>query len=328
MPTPTFPEPRLSEVGAAAPEPPPALPKTLAALRDGPIRSTDVAKLSDLNRADARLLTEAWSAMPEESRIAIVETMDRLAEERVELLFGRALRVAVEDDSPVVRQLAVAALWEDQGNDLAEHLVQLVADDPSQDVRAESARTLGSFAERAAGGEVDEGLAGRIRQTLIEVVADDAAPYVLRRRALEAVGSFGRAPTVRALIADAYDDEDEGIRASALYAMGRSHDPSWLSTVLDELQSPEGELRYEAARAAGAVGDEEAIPELANLTGDDDPEVRHAAVTALGVIGGRAAVHVLRSLLDNADEADEELISLALEEASESIDPHQGGAAS
>ncbi len=324
MPTPTSPEPPLNDGAGAVAAPP--LASTLAALRRGPIDAADVARLSDLSRPAMAELAAAWPALPEPARVAIVRRMEELAEDRIELDFGRALRVALDDDSPVVRQLAVAALWEDERGDLLARLRSLLTDDPSQDVRAEAARGLGRFAEQAAAGDLDEGVAAALRADLESLVADEANPYGVRRRALESVGVFGRDVVVRGLIRDAYESDDQGLQASALFAMGRSSDRRWLDALLDELRSPEAELRFEAARACGALGDDRVVSELAPLAADPEAEVRHATIAALGQIGGRAAIRVLRSLADEADEADAELIDEALAEATTSVEPLRVGA--
>ena len=328
MRTPTFPEPPRSddaeEEGVAAPAPPPPLEETIRALRQGPVRATDVARLSDLGREDGRLLAREWPTLPEATRVAIVRAMDELAEERVELTFGRALRVALDDEAAAVRQLAVAALWEDEREDLLERMLDLVERDPSQDVRAAAARGLGRFAERAAAGDLDEAVARRLRSTLAALAEDETVPYGVRRGALEAVGVFGREERVGELIRDAYEGDDEGLRASALYAMGRSLDTGWFGTLIDELQSPEAELRYEAARACGTLGDDRAVPELGQAARDGDVEVRQAAIAALGQVGGRGAVRVLRALAEEADEVDAETIEAAIEEALTVAEPVRG----
>lgn len=323
MPTPTSPAQPLN--GGPGTEAPPPLAETLAALRHDPFDAKHVARLSDLTREDARELGRAWGSFDDTTREAIVRRVEELSEERMDLVFGRALRIALEDESPVVRQLAVAALWEDQGDDLLGRFRDLLAFDPSQDVRAEAARALDRFAERAAIGDLDDAVGRELRAGLTETARDDRNPIAVRRRALESVGVFGDDDEVRDLIRSAYDDEDEGIRASALCAMGRSLDERWIDVVLDELAGKEAELRFEAARASGLLGDERAVPELTRLVLDEDAEVRHAAFAALGQIGGRAAVQALRSMAVEPEEADVEAIEAALEEATAVDEPIRVG---
>lgn len=303
--------------------------EVLAGLGIGSVRATDVARLSDLPRADVRELARIWPKLDEATRIAVVRQMDELAEERVELQFSRALRPALADESPVVRQLAIAALWEDDSTDLLDRLKVMLASDPSVDVRAEAAKALGRFAIEAAAGDLDETQTEALRSQLLAAATDSSLSPVIQRRAVEAVGAFGKDEEVREAIESAYGSEDQSMQASALFAMGRSHDPYWLDLLLGELPSGEAELRFEAARACGLLGHEDAVPELIALCDDEDTEVRHATITALGQIGGRAATRVLESLAAAADaagaEADVELIAAAIEEAQPGADLPRAG---
>lgn len=323
MSTPTSPV-RPPKGGTAEARP---VGETIAALRRGHVAAADVVGLSDLDRRAAAELAAAWPGLDERTRIATVRLMESLGEERLDVDFGRALRVALADDSPVVRQLAVAALWEDNGGDLLDRLLGLVETDPNQDVRAEAAKGLGRYAERGAAGDLGAVDAAALRATLARLAADGSQPSAVRRRALEAVGAYGQEGPIRDLIREAFEGDDEGMQASALYAMGASLDRRWLNVLLAATRSPDAEIRYEAARACGAMGDEGAVPELAELCADEDVEVRHAAIAALGMVGGRAAVRALRVLsgAEETRESDAELIDAALDEAESSVEPLRVG---
>ena len=310
-----------------SPAPPPddaeGVDQALRSLAGGSTRANDLLPLSDLGRGAAATLAEAWPRLPEAVRVAAVRRMGELGEERVDLNFGRALHITLDDPSAVVRQLAVSALWEDERPDLLPRLLDLVAREASQDVRAAAAQLLGRFAERAALGDLDAPSSESVRSTLIGLVTDRRSPSGVRRRALESVAAFCNDREVQGLIEVAYASDDQSLQASALYAMGRNLDLRWLDLVLRELESDEAELRFEAARAAGQLGDDRAVPGLASLAADDDPEVRYAAVAALGQVGGRAAVRVLRNLSQTAGEEDADAIDAALEEALAGVDPLQ-----
>jgi len=327
MSTPTFPETPRSDGLLADDEDDwndePALDQgepergtgSLASFAKGVVRPADVALLSDLDREAAARVAAEWPGLPEATRERLVRTMDDLVEDRVDLTFGRVLRLALDDPSPVVRQLAIAALWEDERPDLIEPLRDLLARDPSQDVRAEAARALGRFARLAESGELPETTGRLLRDELVAVLSDDLHPALLRQRALEAAAVFARDPAITTMILDAYEADDQAWQGSALFAMGQTHDGAWLPTVMEELAGPDALLRYEAARACGLLGDEAAVPELLEAAADEDTEVRHAAIGALGQIGGRAAIRALQSLSATAIEADQEAIEAALEEA-------------
>jgi HEAT repeat protein len=298
----------------------PPLQATLASIAAGPVTAVDVARLSDLGREDARSLARMWEPLPEATRLAVVRQMTDLSEERIDLNFGRALRLALDDDSAAVRQLVVAGLWEDEGSDLLGRLMEMASEDVSQDVQAEALRGLSRFADKAVAGELGDTVAREIRDLLIDQAAG-RGPLVVRRRALESAGVLAGDDDIGEVIRLAYESGEHDLQASALYAMGRSLDERWLPIVREELASPDAELRYEAARAAGELRDDEAVPELGGLAQDHDAEVRQAAIVALGRIGGRAAISVLQAFVDDAGEVDVELLQDAMEEAVTAADP-------
>jgi HEAT repeat protein len=298
-----------------------ALARAITALRDGDLSQTQVARLSDLSRENARTLMSAWESIPEGTRIDLVRRFDELSEERVELNFNRALRIALDDSSAVVRQLAVAGLWEDESRDVLDVLRRVLETDASPDVRAQAAASLERFSGRAADGSLDDRDAADLRDDLRRAAGDPESPYTVQRRALESLGPYAADPEIASLISDAYDSGDHGLQCSALYAMGRSLNTRWLPAILMELESEEPEIRFEAARAAGLLGAADALPVLLEAARDDDAEVRHAAIGAIAQIGGRGAVRALERLAEDAGEADVELIESAIEEANILLDP-------
>jgi HEAT repeat protein len=306
-----------------AEKPRPVLAEAISAIRNGDLSQTQVARLSDLSRANARTLAEAWASIPEGNRIDLVRRFDELSEERVELNFGRALRVALDDRSAVVRQLAVAGLWEDESSELLDRLRDLLENDESPDVRAQAAAALERFASKAAVGSLDERVANDLRDELRRSAVDAEAPYAVQRRALEALGPYAADPEISSLIIEAVDSGDHGLQCSALYAMGRSQDLRWLPTVLVQLESDDPEIRFEAARAAGLLGSADALPVLLQAARDEDPEVRHVAIGAIGQVGGRGAVRALERLAEDAGEADHELIQSVIDDVNTLLEPLQ-----
>jgi HEAT repeat protein len=302
-----------------------SLSAALAAMREGDLSQTWLGRLSDLSRDGAKVFAREWESLPEPVRIAIVRRCDELSEERVDLNFRRALQVALADPSPVVRQIAIAGLWEDESRDQLDRLLRILRSDKSPDVRAEAASALGRFAQRAVDGSLDDEAEQSLQRELFLAASEDA-PYVLQRRALEALGSFADDAAVRKVVSEAFDSGDHGLQCSAVHAMGRSLDRRWLPTVLGELESDEPELRFEAARAAGLLGSADALPLLLEAARDDDAEVRHAAINAIGQIGGRGAVRALERLAEDAGAADLELIDAALEEVNALLEPFRSSA--
>jgi HEAT repeat protein len=295
----------------------------ISAIRDGDLSQTQVARLSDLSRNNARVLAAAWESIPEENRIDLVRRFDELSEERVDLNFGRALMVALNDRSAVVRQLAVAGLWEDESSELLDRLRDILQNDESPDVRAQAAAALERFSSKAVVGSLDESVASDLRDSLRRSAIDAGAPYAVQRRALESLGPYAADPEISSLISEAFNSEDHGLQCSALYAMGRSQDARWLPTILVQLESEDPEIRFEAARAAGLLGSADALTVLLQAARDEDAEVRHVAIGAISQIGGRGAVRALERLAEDAGEADLELIQSAIDDVNTLIEPLQ-----
>lgn len=299
------------------------LRRALDAFREGDLSQAQIARLSDLSRADAALLAELWPTLDEERRIEVVRRCDELSEERLDLNFRRALRIALADPSAVVRQLAIGGVWEEESTELLARLEALMQTDSSPDVRAAAAGALERFASKAETGELGSQEREQLRQALYETAEGVDVPYGVQRKALESLGAFGAEPAIAATIERAYESGDHGMQCSAIYAMGKSLQRRWLPEILAELESDDPELRFEAARAAGTIGSVDALPLLLDAAQDDDAEVRHAAIGAIGQIGGRGAVRALERLAEDAGEADLELIDSTIEDVNALLDPFQ-----
>ncbi len=296
------------------------LQTALETLRLGDVRGFRIDSLSDLDREGSRTLSDAWSSLDERVRVGVIQMINDAVEERFDLNFGRVLRLALYDESAVVRQLAIAGLWEDDRIDLLPIFLDLLLSDESIDVQAEAARALGTFTAIAAEGALSPDVVSHLRQQMLLILESGDPPYTLRRRVVESLGSLADDPRVESAIEAAYESGDDGEMASALFAMGKSYSRRWVMAVLGELHNAEPEIRLEAVRAAGLLGDDRATPILSEIAQDDEAEIRLAAVTALGQIGGRPAAAALRRLRDLAGEDEADIYDEAIEEAMVSED--------
>ena len=86
------------------------------------------------------------------------------------------------------------------------------------------------------------------------------------------------------------------LKTSAIFAMGRTGEVSWLPTLVKELDNREPSIRYETANACGDLGEEDVVPYLLDLLDDEDYQVQIAALNALGKIGGSLAKRALTAL--------------------------------
>jgi HEAT repeat protein len=152
-----------------------------------------------------------------------------------------------------------------------------------------------------------------IQTALLATIRNIGEDRLVHRRAIEAIAYVGD-ETVRDIVTVAYADDDAKMRASAIFAMGRSADPYWKRTVAQELYSPDPQIRFEAARAIGELEFKAAVPRLVELTQDDDREVQSAAITSLGQIGGKDARRALMGVIEGEDEVASELAQDALDE--------------
>ncbi len=279
----------------------------------GGVTAASLAELSDPDRDELGRVIDTLRDIDFEYRRSIVGQLVELAEENVDYSFDRIFMTLMEDEDEEVREAAILGLWESDNRALIEPLFERLLFDSEERVRATAAQSLGRFAVLAELGDLLERDSNRIREGLLDVIRNEQEPsFEVRRRVIEAVSAF-TSEEVRELILETYDSASETLRASALYAMGQNADTSWLTYIREEMESDSEEVRFEAAGAAGRMGDERLIPALARMGMEENTEIQGAVVTALSAIGGPAAQRVLRRFLQHSDESFRELALDALE---------------
>lgn len=271
--------------------------------------------LSDIGRESEGRFLAAWSAIDSRRRRAIMRAMVDLAEENVDLDFRDVFVACLDDDDAEVRQTAVEGLWEDDRPRVMRRLLAVFADDEDESVRARAALGLGRFAYQAALEELATEDARQLRAVLVGAAANLDLPPDVRRRALEGAGYFSGADVDQA-IAGAYASGAAPLKASAVAAMGHSLDTRWMPIIKAELQSSEPLLRFEAARAAGELGEEAGalVPLLVPLAQGEDAEIYTMAIWALGQVGGETARRALRNLAQGDESARQAAAQEALSE--------------
>ncbi len=285
-----------------------------------PARSLDLAQLSDLGRLQVEQAYSTWLTLSAARRCELMGVLVELAETNIHVNFHALLRACLSDSEARVRELAIEGLWEDEKVSLIQPLTAVLATDAVAAVRAAAAISLGRFVLLGALGDIDDAPAQAAADALHTAWYRRGEPVEVRRRALEGLACTDIAGLPE-LISDAYYDEDERMRQSALFAMGRSADPRWAKIVLAELGSPESPMRFEAAVAAGELGLTRAVQPLIRRLDDPDGAVREAAVLALGKIGGAAARRALQALLSSEDERMAEAAEEALDEVRFNSEP-------
>ncbi len=279
------------------------LQRTLLAIQesDHAVASIEYDALSDLSQDHLGQFRAAWSGLSLERQRGLVAGLIDFAEDHVDASFAPIYRWLMEDDDPWVRAHAIEGLWEEEDVRLINPLIRRLESDPSSDVRAAAALSLGRFLLLGEYDQIDKSAARRVEEALLEAYNAPDQDVVVRRRVLEALAnsSLDELPD---MILEAYEDDDDIMRVGAVFAMGRSSDPRWNRYVLDELGSSDSGMLFEATRASGELEIEEALPDLLRLLGDEDIEIRDAAVWALGRIGGREARRALKACCASDDE--------------------------
>jgi HEAT repeat protein len=290
----------------------------LKKMRDGqtPLSISSLYDLSDLTRAEAQLFQEVWSLIDAGRRRWIIQSLVDIAEASFEVNFNPIFRLCLSDKDEVVCSRAIEGLWEDEDLALAGLLVRLLRDDPSESVRVAAATSLGRFVLLGELGKIEAVPAMMVEDALLGAIYDPHETLEVRRRALESIAYSGQAQ-VRDIIEMAYCDDEEAMRISAVFAMGRSADPLWREMVIAELDNPNPEMRYEAVRACGELEASAALSALIDrIEVDPDPEVQEMAIWALGCIGGKEARRVLEACCESEDEG----LRQAAEEALDDLD--------
>ncbi|MGQ9492222.1 MAG: HEAT repeat domain-containing protein [Anaerolineae bacterium] len=277
---------------------------------DVPLSSPVLYALSGPTSEEVRLFGRQWPTLSLERRRKIIALLAESAEANFELDFNDLFRVTMTDEDEHVRTVSIEGLWEDDEVTLIAPLVHALRHDTAVSVRAAAASSLGRFVLMAELEELDERYACSIRAALLETIGNKGEHVEVRRRAVESIAYLGE-DYVREIIAAAYQEAEESMRISAIFAMGRSADKSWARIVQAELSNANPAIRYEAARACGELEVKEAVPALIRLASDPDREVQFAAIVALGQIGGTRA----RRFLERCCRSKDEIVRLAAEDA-------------
>jgi len=265
------------------------------------LRSSSLVDLSNLSSEELELLQQAWANIEPKQRRRIIYRLVELAEDNCELDFDNIFRDCLKDQDAEVRGKAVEGLWESEDPSLINLFINLLEQDSSENVQVAAATALGKFAMLAELNKLRSGYTSRICQALLGVISDENRDVEVRRRALEAVAPLNL-PQVREIIKEAYHSHSRKFEISAIYAMGKNCNRSWLPVLLEELSSADTEIRYEAVAACGELGEEEAAHYLMKLIGDPDVDVQVAVLRALGKIGGSEAKSCLQQCSKNPSE--------------------------
>ena len=268
-----------------------------------PLADAPFHEASDPSPGELAEFVQVCDTLNEDRRCEVLAVMVEQAEENLELDFTAIFRQSLKDDDDRVVQLGVEGLWEQEEHWLIVELMDLLRSERGPQVRATAAVALGKFPVLAQEGKLRPQEGELVYRILMDFLEDDIEDLEVRRRCLEAVAPFNT-EEIQDYIRWAYDGDEEDLRSSSIYAMGRTGEAEWLPTLLEELENYDPAVRYEAASACGELGMEDAAPPLAELLRqDEDSEVRMACIAALGKIGGALARRALIDCVRDGDSA-------------------------
>lgn len=282
---------------------------------DPKLRTSHLYVLSRMNQEALAIFKENWPAITTERRRNIMQELMEITEANFEVDFDPVFLLGLADQDAEVRATAIKSLWENERASLIRPLIHLLKNDEVAIVREAAASALGKFIYLKELEEIDWGEANLAEEALLETVSLAGEDLHVRRRAVESLG-YSSDARIPAVIESAYYHENEKMQVSAIFAMGRTADSRWLPLIIEELENPLAEMRYEAARASGELEAQRSVSHLIRMLGHDpDLEVQEMAIWALGRIGGPAA----KSALEECVEGENEVLALAAEDALDEI---------
>lgn len=296
--------------------------ETIAVLSDSdqPLLSSKLAELSNLNAQELALFEQAWQTIEPKRRRQIIYRLVELAEDNFEMDFDGIFKSHLKDEDADVQSKAVEGLWESEESCLINPLIKLLEPETPEKVQATAATALGKFALLAELEKLRPQQKSKVCHALLDVIEDEKRSLEIKRRALEAAAPLSL-PRMEKAIARAYRSGQPKLKSSAIFAMGKSCNLSWLPLLIKELANADAEIRFEAAGACGELGEKEAVPYLSELTSDSDVDVQLAAIHALGKIGGAEAKDSLERCLTDDSEAVQQAAEHALNEIEAGEDP-------
>lgn len=278
------------------------------------IPSGVVQGLSNLLPEQVMACVPVWHSLDAEVRRDVMSALIEAGEADFETDYALVGLLALDDDDPVVRRLAIELTAYVEERSHMDTLLDMAQHDAVDEVRAAALKGLGAFVLQGELGQLPEDVTEPVVSYLLSVVRDRRADSEVRARALESLG-YSSHNAVVGEIRRAYTGDDGRLKTSAIFAMGVSGDDQWAEDIVHELLRGSAENRYEAARAAGELSLQEAVRPLSELVFGDDSEIVREAVWALGEIGGKEAVRVLEALLEKVEAGDDEDFADLVEDA-------------
>ncbi len=273
---------------------------------------------SDLDPKSLRLFKDVWPSVKPARKLLLLDALLTHFDSDNIVSYEDIGRALLNDLDGEVRARAIRLLAESDDPKLVGVLTEILVDDFELAPRLEAALLLGEFILLGELESIKAELQRKAEDALITIIRSNENPS-LRKACLEALGYSSR-PEIVNLIESAFHRDDPTWVATALLAMGRSHDERWNEDVVSLLLDEDPLIQAAAAQAAGELAIQEAGPILLKLLLEDeevDDDVVTAAIWSLSQIGGDDARIYLLNLIEQTE--DEDLVEY-LEDALENLD--------
>ena len=217
-----------------------------------------------------------WGTQPAAGKPARSKTHDWPG---TQLVLARLPDLTREGQPEAVRKAAVAALVEVNAPHVTERFLEMLLADPSDEVRREVVKGLGTLRNRTA------------VPALLNLADDERRGESLRQDALRAVGAIGSSEGIAklaALVAD--DNTSPALAVLGLETLGELASADGLSAVEHRLDSPRPLERAKAITAYAAIRGAAGQAVIAKKLTDGEASVRQAALAALAKLHATEAV--------------------------------------
>ena len=261
---------------------------------------------SDLDPKSLRLFSDVWSSVKPARKLLLLDQLVAYLDEDTIANFESIGNVLLDDADGEVRARAIQLLAESNDPKLVGKLTNILLTDTLPAPRIEATHLLGEFIVLGELEELKEELQRKAEDALLAVIRNDNEDATLRKFALEAVGYSSRPDIATTVIESAFKRADPTWVASALRAMGRSHDDHWNEDVVSMLLDDDPRIRFAAVEAAGELSIESAGPILLQMLEEEeeDDDVVAAAIWSLSQVGGDDARIYLVNLIEKTEDED------------------------
>jgi HEAT repeat protein len=284
------------------------------------VTKSDLTRLSALPSTEIDYLEKKWQKADLQRRRQIISYLVELTLKHFTLDFTEIYRFCLREKDAKIRAESIIALAEEENPLFIDNFINVLKEDSSREVRLASTAALGKLSMQGELGKISKKNTDIVYNALLDILDEKQENSSVRASALEAIAPLSK-PRVKGLIEEAYHSEEKVLKISAIRAMGLNCNRMWLTALIDELQNNDDKLRYEAAKACGELGEEDAVLYLIDLVEDENPRIVEAAIMSIGEIGGEEAREILNRLTDNPKPKIRHVAKQALQELEFCEDP-------